>query len=79
MGFPVEVRDVNIVYYGKDGETNMASYKQIETSREIRLWIAQIIVPAGMILTASPEARAYVKDRYGKAKCKVTSLFKGKV
>ena len=45
------------------------TYKQIETSREARLWIGQVIIPAvgvaGMIF-ANPEIRAKV---VGKAKC----------
>ena len=45
------------------------TYKQIETSREARLWIGQVIIPAvgvvGMIF-ANPEIRAKVVD---KAKC----------
>jgi hypothetical protein len=41
------------------------TYKQIETSREIRLWIGQIVVPAVVgVMAASPEARNYVKKKY---------------
>ena len=36
------------------------TYKQIETSREIRLWIGQVVVPAILITTTAmtiPEVR----------------------
>lgn len=33
------------------------TYKQIETSREIRLWIGQVIVPAVAFSMAFPEVR----------------------
>lgn len=50
------------------------TYKQIETSREIRLWIGQIIVPAAMVVMAVPEVReaavAKVKDGYRSVKNK---------
>ena len=39
------------------------TYKQIETSREIRLWIGQIIVPAATVavsLMTVPEVRGAV-------------------
>lgn len=42
------------------------TYKQIEASREVRLWIGQIIVPA-MALAATtmaiPEVREAVKEK----------------
>jgi hypothetical protein len=43
------------------------TYKQIEASREVRLWIGQIIVPAatlvGTYLMTSPEARHRLKQK----------------
>lgn len=42
------------------------SYKQIEASREIRLWIGQVIVPAvgvGAMLMTNPEIRMKVEDK----------------
>lgn len=52
------------------------NYRQIETSREVRLWITQVIVPtAGMALAAVmmvPE----VKDFAAKTIVKVKSKFK---
>lgn len=41
------------------------TWKQIEMSREVRLWIGQVIVPAAVgIMTISPEARTAVKKKY---------------
>ena len=52
------------------------NYKQIETSREVRLWITQVIVPTvGMGLAAVmmvPE----VKDFAAKTIVKIKSKFK---
>ena len=39
------------------------TYKQIETSREIRLWIGQIIVPALALTMAFPEVRYAVVNK----------------
>lgn len=40
------------------------TWKQIETSREARLWIGQVIVPAVVgIMAVSPEARQAVKNK----------------
>lgn len=48
----------------------MATWKQIEASREARLWIGQIIVPAVGLALAFPEARNWVKDRIEEVKWK---------
>lgn len=44
------------------------TYKQIEASREIRLWIGQIIVPtailAGTTILSVPEARHAIADKF---------------
>ena len=40
------------------------TWKQIEASREARLWIGQVIVPAVVgIMAVSPEARQTVKKQ----------------
>lgn len=42
------------------------TYKQIEASRELRLWIGQVIVPAigvGAVLFANPEVKRIVKEK----------------
>lgn len=54
----------------------MATWKQIETSREIRLWISQIIVPAATVtgtLMAIPEVREGVKAKAIEIKEKIKS------
>lgn len=50
------------------------TYKQIEASRELRLWIGQVIVPAiGVSLTiaSNPEVRNYVSEKTEKVKTKI--------
>lgn len=37
--------------------------RQIETSREMRLWIGQVLVPAFALTMAIPEARDAVKEK----------------
>ena len=48
------------------------TYKQIETSREIRLWVRDIIVPAvtiaGAMMVAHPEFQEAVVEKFEKAK-----------
>lgn len=39
------------------------TYKQIEASREIRLWITQIVVPAIGIAMLFPEVRKTVAEK----------------
>jgi hypothetical protein len=42
------------------------TYKQIEASREVRLWIGQIIVPAASVVVATlaiPEVRQMVATK----------------
>lgn len=53
------------------------TYKQIEASRETRLWIGQILIPAATIavsVLAIPEARAKAKSVW----VKITSKFNKK-
>ena len=39
------------------------TYKQIEASRELRLWITQVVVPAVGIAMLFPEVRKSVADK----------------
>ena len=55
------------------------TFKQIETSREIRLWIAQIIVPAitaGAIAMSVPEVRHAVVEKASSLKETIRNKFK---
>lgn len=55
------------------------TYRQIEASREIRLWVGQIIIPAAMVtvtIMANPDARKFVKDKFNSAKSFIKSKFK---
>lgn len=50
------------------------TYKQIEASREVRLWIGQIIVPGmllGATILANPDARKWVVEKGEKVKNKI--------
>ena len=43
------------------------SYKSIERSREIRLWIGQVIAPvviAGVALASNPNVRKWASDKW---------------
>lgn len=54
------------------------TYKQIEASREMRLWISQVVVPvvgAAAIAWTNPDVRDYVGDKWAKTKEKVNSQF----
>lgn len=55
------------------------TYKQIEASREARLWVTQIIVPTilsvGMVMTI-PEVRETVKTKASQIKGKIKTKFK---
>lgn len=47
------------------------TYKQIETSREIRLWATQIVMPAiltASVLLANDDIRKKVSEKLGSAK-----------
>ena len=55
------------------------TFKQIETSREIRLWIAQIIVPAitaAAIAMSVPEVRRTVVEKASNIKETIRNKFK---
>lgn len=51
------------------------TYKQIEASRELRLWIGQIIVPAvgitATILASNPNLRNSISSKYKSVKSKI--------
>lgn len=51
------------------------TYKQIEASRELRLWIGQVIVPAigvSVALLANPEVRQAVNEKAKAIKAKLS-------
>lgn len=55
------------------------TYKQIEASREVRLWIGQVVVPAvmaGVMLVANPITRDFVVDKTTVVKNKFKTMFK---
>ena len=57
----------------------MATWKQIETSREIRLWISQIVMPAATFAAAAmatPEVRHAVTTKAKSIKASVDKKFK---
>lgn len=59
----------------------MMTRKQIDTSREIRLWTTGIVLPVVTtvaLLAANPEVRDWTKDKFVRGKTWVKSLFKGK-
>lgn len=50
------------------------TWKQIETSREYRLWFTQVIIPSiiiGGVIFSKPEVREFLKDKIDKAKAKI--------
>lgn len=52
------------------------TYKQIEASRELRLWIGQVIVPAvGMtaVVLTNPDVRRVAKEKLENVKRKFQS------
>ena len=54
------------------------TYKQIEASREMRLWIGQVIVPAAaaaIAIASNPQTRDYVSKKYKNAKSRMRSLY----
>lgn len=46
----------------------MLKYKHIEAAREVRLWIAQIVIPTIGIVMLSPEARQTIAQTFNDAK-----------
>lgn len=54
------------------------TYKQIEASREVRLWIGQIIIPAATafgIVMANPTVRQSIKKKAIDVKRKIQNKF----
>ena len=54
------------------------TYKQIEASREMRLWIGQVIVPAAVAVVAiasNPQTRNYVSKKYNNVKSRIKKKF----
>ena len=55
------------------------TYKQIEASREARLWIGQVIIPAvtaAVVVFANPEIRQFAGDKMNEFKANVKSRLK---
>lgn len=55
------------------------TYKQIEASREIRLWIGQIIIPAVTVaatMMTIPEVRQSAAEKTDKLKRNIRTKFK---
>lgn len=50
------------------------TWKQIETSRERRLWFTQVIIPSiiiGGVIFSKPEVREFLTDKINRIKAKV--------
>ena len=58
-----------------EGVINM-TYKQIEASREARLWIGQVILPIVTAVMLVPEAREAVVDKVKTVKKNIENKFK---
>lgn len=57
------------------------TYKQIEASREMRLWIGQVIVPAvtaAIAIASNPQTRNYVSEKYNNVKSRIQKKFEEK-
>lgn len=52
------------------------TFKQIEASREARLWLGQIILPVVGVVMMVPEARNAVIDKAKEAKKAIETKFK---
>lgn len=56
------------------------TYKQIDASREIRLWVTQIVLPAvatvGAVLYTNPELRHKAADKVQDIKYRIKTKFK---
>ena len=51
------------------------TYKQIEASREIRLWITQVITPALALALVVPESREVIVTKAREVKDKIKNHF----
>lgn len=57
----------------------MMSHKQIEASRELRLWIGQVIVPAAVgaaFILRNPQTRQMISNKANKVKMACKKKFK---
>lgn len=58
------------------------TWRQIEASREIRLWVKEIVIPVVLtgatVLTVFPEARDFVKTKASDIKEKIKTKTKKK-
>ena len=55
------------------------TYKQIEASREVRLWIGQVIVPAigvAAVVMSNPEVRRMIGNKTYEVKQSIKRKFK---
>ena len=52
------------------------TYKQIEASREARLWLSQIVLPIAGVVMMVPEAREAVVAKAKEAKKAIETKFK---
>ena len=52
------------------------TYKQIETSREVRLWATSIIIPAMVLLVTKPEVRQIAVNKANEIKIDIKKKFK---
>lgn len=53
--------------------------KQLDTSREIRLWVSQLLIPATMVATTvmnNPEIRGKVANKYRDVKRSIEEKLK---
>lgn len=52
--------------------------KHVDAMREVRLWLGQVIVPAGLVIGTiirNPDAREYISQKYGSAKKFIKAQF----
>lgn len=56
----------------------MMTRRQLDQSREVRLWIGQILIPAAGIMLAFPEVREKVKDNVLATRDRVRNLLNRK-
>lgn len=57
------------------------TYKQIEASREVRLWIGQVFIPAAVVVAgamSNPEIRHKVSTKFNSVKHSVKAKFQKK-
>lgn len=52
--------------------------RQIETSREARLWLSQIVLPVVAVVAMVPEARQAVVDKIKQTKKNIENKFEKK-